>query len=155
MQICFFAHSPEEVRHPATKPFVPPEALAAATTNATLEAVRKAAADSQKEAASASLVDALLKAHAGDNSQLLAQLENVQGGVPGSSQVSISMHPSQMCMLLQASIFLSSFVPSRLSLLSAFETGFCQHAYRVLAAREEGLTITCGFMGCRQHAEWS
>ena len=51
-QICFFAHSPEEVRHPTTKPFVPPEALAAATTNATLEAVRKAAADSaasQKE----------------------------------------------------------------------------------------------------------
>ena len=88
VQICFFAHSPEEVRHPATKPFVPPEALAAATTNATLEAVRKAAADSQKEAAGASLVDALLKAHAGDNSQLLAQLENVQGGLPGSSQVS-------------------------------------------------------------------
>lgn len=51
-QICFFAHSPEEVRHPTTKPFVPPEALAAATTNATLEAMRKAAADSaasQKE----------------------------------------------------------------------------------------------------------
>ena len=46
VQICFFAHSPEEVRHPATKPFVPPEALAAATTSATLEAVRKAAADS-------------------------------------------------------------------------------------------------------------
>ena len=45
-QICFFAHSPEEVRHPSTKPFVPPEALAAATTGATLEAVRKAAADS-------------------------------------------------------------------------------------------------------------
>ena len=45
-QICFFAHSPEEVRHPSTKPFVPPEALAAATTSATLEAVRKAAADS-------------------------------------------------------------------------------------------------------------
>ena len=45
-QICFFAHSPEEVRHPTTKPFVPPEALAAATTTATLEAVRKAAADS-------------------------------------------------------------------------------------------------------------
>ena len=46
-QICFFAHSPEEVRHPSTKPFVPPEALAAATTSATLEAVRKAAADSE------------------------------------------------------------------------------------------------------------
>ena len=40
-QICFFAHSPEEVRHPSTKPFVPPEALAAATTGATLEAVRQ------------------------------------------------------------------------------------------------------------------
>ena len=46
VQICFFAHSPEEVRHPSTKPFVPPEALAAATTNATMEAVRKAAAES-------------------------------------------------------------------------------------------------------------
>ena len=96
MQICFFAHAPEEVRHPATKPFVPPEALAAATTNATLEAVRKAAADSQKEAASASLVDALLKAHAGDSSQLLAQLEGVQSGAAGASQVSICMRTIQM-----------------------------------------------------------
>ena len=31
------------------------------------------------QAASAQLVDALLKAHGGDNSQLLAQLQNVQG----------------------------------------------------------------------------
>jgi len=78
------------VRHPTTKPFVPPEALAAATTNATLEAVRKAAEDSQKEAASASLVDALLKAHAGDNSLLMAQLQGAQAaaaGSAGSSQV--------------------------------------------------------------------
>jgi hypothetical protein len=44
-KICFFAHSLEELRTPATKPFVPPEALAAATTSAALEAVRKAVAD--------------------------------------------------------------------------------------------------------------
>ena len=41
-KICFFAHTLEELRVPANKPFVPPEALAAATTTATLEAARKA-----------------------------------------------------------------------------------------------------------------
>ncbi len=43
-KICFFAHTLEELRVPANKPFVPPEALAAATTTATLEAARKAGA---------------------------------------------------------------------------------------------------------------
>lgn len=41
-KICFFAHTLEELRVPANKPFVPPEALAAATTTATLDAARKA-----------------------------------------------------------------------------------------------------------------
>lgn len=40
-KICFFAHTLEELRVPANKPFVPPEALAAATTTATLDAARK------------------------------------------------------------------------------------------------------------------
>lgn len=43
-KICFFAHSLDELRVPANKPFVPPEALQAATTTATLEAARKSAA---------------------------------------------------------------------------------------------------------------
>lgn len=42
-KICFFAHTLEELRVPANKPFVPPEALAAATNSANLEAARKAA----------------------------------------------------------------------------------------------------------------
>ena len=44
-KICFFAHTIEELRTPANKPFVPPEALAAATTTAAIEAARKAAAE--------------------------------------------------------------------------------------------------------------
>ncbi|EIE23296.1 hypothetical protein COCSUDRAFT_15780, partial [Coccomyxa subellipsoidea C-169] len=53
-KICFFAHTLEELRVPANKPFVPPEALAAATTTATLEAARKAgaAADSPNKVCS-------------------------------------------------------------------------------------------------------
>lgn len=44
----------------------------------------------QLQAASASLVDALLKAHAGDSSQLMAQLQSAQGAAAaaGGSQVS-------------------------------------------------------------------
>ena len=60
--------------------------------------MRKAAEDSQKEAASASLVDALLKAHAGDNSQLMAQLQGAQAaaaGSAGSSQVRHICTPQQ------------------------------------------------------------
>ncbi len=126
------------MRHPATKPFVPPEALAAATTNATLEAVRKAAADSQKEAASASLVDALLKAHAGDNSQLLAQLENVQGGAVGSSQVSSCMRLSRCT---SVSKLLPSLVRSGMRILSRAlrPASAYKYAYRMLAAWDEGL----------------
>ena len=44
-KICFFAHTVGELRTPANKPFVPPEALAAATTTAAIEAARKAAAE--------------------------------------------------------------------------------------------------------------
>ena len=140
MQICFFAHAPEEVRHPATKPFVPPEALAAATTNVTLEALRKAAADSQKEAASASLVDALLKAHAGDNSQLLAQLEGVQGGIPGSSQVSSCMRP------LQTPLFSSSCRLHSVKALGGVRSGASISSGNVHAAATgcEGLWVVVG-----------
>lgn len=42
--ICFFAHSLEELRVPSCKPFVPPDALAAATTAAAADAARKTAA---------------------------------------------------------------------------------------------------------------
>ena len=41
--ICFFAHSLEELRVPTVKPFVPPDALAAATTAAAAELARKSA----------------------------------------------------------------------------------------------------------------
>lgn len=40
--ICFFAHSLEELRVPTCKPFVPPDALAAATTAAAADIARKA-----------------------------------------------------------------------------------------------------------------
>ena len=39
--ICFFAHSLEELRVPTCKPFVPPDALAAATTAAATDIARK------------------------------------------------------------------------------------------------------------------
>ena len=39
--ICFFAHSLEELRVPTCKPFVPPDALAAATTAAAADIARK------------------------------------------------------------------------------------------------------------------
>ena len=45
-RICFFAHSLDELRVPANKPFVPPEALAAASVSAALKAAEKAAAAS-------------------------------------------------------------------------------------------------------------
>ncbi len=45
-RICFFAHSLEELRVPANKPFVPPEALAAASVTAALKAAEKAIAAS-------------------------------------------------------------------------------------------------------------
>lgn len=41
--ICFFAHSLEELRVPSVKPFVPPDALAAATTAAAADLARKTA----------------------------------------------------------------------------------------------------------------
>ena len=45
------------------------------------------------QAASACLVDALLKAHGGDNSLLLAQLQEAQGVAAGNpSQVSTQAH---------------------------------------------------------------
>ncbi len=47
-RICFFAHSLEELRVPANKPFVPPEALAAASVSAALKAAEKAAAASNE-----------------------------------------------------------------------------------------------------------
>ncbi|KAK9835369.1 hypothetical protein WJX81_005250 [Elliptochloris bilobata] len=47
-RICFFAHSLEELRVPANKPFVPPEALAAASVSAALKAAEKAAAASSE-----------------------------------------------------------------------------------------------------------
>lgn len=51
--ICFFAHSLEELRVPSVKPFVPPDALAAATTAAAADLARKTATANAAGAANA------------------------------------------------------------------------------------------------------
>lgn len=58
--ICFFAHSLEELRVPTCKPFVPPDALAAATTAAAADIARKAGGASLDAATLRSLADAVL-----------------------------------------------------------------------------------------------
>lgn len=47
--ICFFAHSLEELRVPTCKPFVPPDALAAATTAAAADIARKVRHGTRRE----------------------------------------------------------------------------------------------------------
>ncbi|CAL8465210.1 g4745 [Coccomyxa elongata] len=71
-KICFFAHTLEELRVPANKPFVPPEALAAATTTATLAAARKADGSNK---AGLQVLSALLKAQPGADDDLMKALQ--------------------------------------------------------------------------------
>ncbi|DBA82910.1 TPA: hypothetical protein ACH3X1_006700 [Trebouxia sp. C0004] len=58
--ICFFAHSLEELRVPTCKPFVPPDALAAATSAAAADFACKVGGESLDAATLRSLADAVL-----------------------------------------------------------------------------------------------
>lgn len=86
-RICFFAHTLDELRVPSCKPFVSPEALAAATTAAAAEAARKAGLPGART------TPALQSAAAGgvlDASTLQALAQHLLTGAKGGPQATVT-----------------------------------------------------------------
>ncbi|BDA47830.1 probable zinc finger CCCH domain-containing protein 50 at N-terminal half [Coccomyxa sp. Obi] len=79
-RICFFAHTQAELRTSAEKPHVAPEALAAATAAAALEAARSAVPTGEADQAEVNLLNELLKAHGRCDQDALKHLQMQAAG---------------------------------------------------------------------------
>ncbi|DBA82235.1 TPA: hypothetical protein ACH3X2_000507 [Trebouxia sp. C0005] len=94
--ICFFAHSLEELRVPTCKPFVPPDALAAATSAAAADFARKAGGGSLDAATLRSLADAVLSGTPQPNTQAVDLAQNLLQSNPSSDALVRQLAQMQM-----------------------------------------------------------